>query len=154
MSGKARAQAGTMPAGGDGQTASVDLLVTVMSFGYKQNPAPAANLLFDVRFLKNPYWVEELRPLTGLDRPVRDYVLGQKPAEEFLLHVTGLLRAVLPQYQALAAGNVTVALGCTGGQHRSAALAEELARRIAAMPENYQVVCCHRELNVERSAGR
>jgi UPF0042 nucleotide-binding protein len=86
--------------------------------------------VFDVRFLPNPHWVEELRPLTGLDEPVRDYVLGQPAAQEFLTRVDDLLSFLLPAYVQEGKSYLTVAIGCTGGRHRSVALAEDLAARI------------------------
>src|ERR1700679_1845228 len=73
------------------------LTVKLVSFGYKAAPPPLANVVFDVRFLKNPYWVEELRPLTGLDKPVQDYVLEQPLAQDFLESILTLLAKVLPQ---------------------------------------------------------
>jgi RNase adapter protein RapZ len=78
----------------------------------------------------NPHWVDELRPLTGLDEPVRDYVLGQPAAGEFLDNLETLLVQLLPAYVAEGKAYLTIALGCTGGRHRSVAIAEELARRL------------------------
>src|SRR5580658_2531423 len=74
-----------------------ELEVRVISFGYKQGPPPLANVVFDVRFLKNPYWVEELRPLTGRDQPVQDYVLQQPLAQEFLQSLNVMLSKILPK---------------------------------------------------------
>ena len=86
--------------------------------------------MLDCRFLPNPHWVDELRPLTGLDAPVRDHVLGQPAAQEFVDDVERMLRRLLPAYQAEGKAYLTVALGCTGGRHRSVVVAEELARRL------------------------
>ncbi|MGH7920175.1 MAG: RapZ C-terminal domain-containing protein [Candidatus Dormibacteraceae bacterium] len=99
-----------------------------LAFGYRQGLPEEATWLVDVRFLKNPYWVPELRPLTGLDRAVRDYVLDQPAASELLGRLESDLRWAAPRYQR---DQLTVALGCTGGRHRSVAMAAELARRLA-----------------------
>jgi UPF0042 nucleotide-binding protein len=105
---------------------------TVLSFGYKNGLPLDADLVFDCRFLPNPHWVDELRPQTGLDDPVRAYVLGQPPAGEFLDNLETLLVQLLPAYVAEGKAYLTIALGCTGGRHRSVVIAEELARRLRA----------------------
>ncbi len=128
--------------------AEIDRLeVTVMSFGYKRGDAPSANAVFDVRFLKNPYWVEELRPLTGLDKPVQDYVLKQEPAQDFLVSILELCFKIIPQFTDAKVKHFTIAFGCTGGQHRSATIAESVAQSLASgIPEAY-VRVVHRELD-------
>ena len=108
------------------------LTVSVVSFGFKHGLPLDADLVLDVRFLPNPHWVPELRPLSGLDPAVRDHVLGQPLAAEFLAHVDGLLGLLLPAYLAEGKAYLTIGVGCTGGRHRSVAIAEELARRIEA----------------------
>src|SRR4029453_9581068 len=113
--------------GGDETTATMQ--TTLLSFGYKNGLPLDADLVFDCRFLPNPPWVDELRPLPGLDEPVRDYVLGQEVAGPFLDHVEALLTSLLPAYVAEGKAYLTIALGCTGGRNRSVAIAEELARR-------------------------
>lgn len=127
------------------------LSVTVLSFGYKSGPPPVANMLFDVRFLKNPFWVPELRSLTGLDRPVKEYVLEQRAAADFLDSLLELLCRVLPRFAELDVREFSIALGCTGGQHRSAALVEELAERIQESFPGFKVRRLHRELGAVRS---
>ena len=122
------------------------LSVTVLSFGYKAGPPPVANMIFDVRFLKNPFWVEELRPLTGLDQQVQDYVLSQRPAQDFLESMLGLLELVLPKVAEHKVERYVIALGCTGGQHRSPTLAESLGAGIRQRLPGYDVVVVHREL--------
>ena len=104
--------------------------VTVLSFGYKHGLPLDADLVLDCRFLPNPHWVDELRPLTGLDQPVRDYVLDQPAAKEFLGHLEALAGQLLPAYVAEGKAYLTIAFGCTGGRHRSVAIAEEMARRL------------------------
>jgi UPF0042 nucleotide-binding protein len=123
------------------------LEVTVMSFGYKRGDAPSANAVFDVRFLKNPYWVEHLRPLTGLDKAVQDYVLEQEAAKDFLPSILDLCFKVIPQFTDAKVRHFTIAFGCTGGQHRSATIAENLAASLArGLPEAH-VRVVHRELD-------
>ena len=106
------------------------LTATVISFGYKYGLPLDADLVLDVRFLPNPHWVESLRPHSGLDEPVRDYVLSQEGAREFLGSVTELMGVVVPGYRREGRHYLTVAIGCTGGRHRSVVLAEEVARSL------------------------
>ena len=105
-------------------------LVTCMAFGYKSGAPADAALVFDARFLDNPYWVPELRPLTGRDQRVSDYVLSQPPAGRFLDEVQRMVGDLVPLYEAKGMKHVVVAFGCSGGRHRSVALAAELARRL------------------------
>ena len=107
------------------------LQTSIVSFGYSHGLPLDADVVFDCRFLPNPHWVEELRPYSGLDEPVRDYVLGHKATERFLDQVEELLATLLPAFVAEGKSYLTVALGCTGGRHRSVVLAEELGRRLA-----------------------
>jgi len=111
---------------------SSTLQVSVESFGFKHGLPLDADIVMDVRFLPNPHWQDELRPLTGHDPAVRDYVLERADTTEFLERLDDLLRSVLPSYQAEGRSYLTVAIGCTGGRHRSVALAEELASRLRA----------------------
>ena len=98
-----------------------------MSFGYKHGLPVDVDVVLDCRFLPNPHWVEELRPLTGRDEPVRRYVLDQAATGEFLEHLDGLLALLLPAYVAEGKAYLTLAFGCTGGRHRSVAIAEAVA---------------------------
>jgi RNase adapter protein RapZ len=104
--------------------------LTLLSFGYRYGVPPQADLMLDLRFLPNPYFVPELKGLSGLDRRVSDYVLQASGAEEFLSRVQSLCEFLFPRYQREGKAYVTVALGCTGGKHRSVALAEELVKRL------------------------
>ncbi|TMG52870.1 MAG: RNase adapter RapZ [Chloroflexi bacterium] len=104
------------------------MLVHVASFGYKYGLPPAADLVFDVRFMENPFYIPELRDLTGRDQAVRDYVLGHPATKEFLGHVVPFLRFALPRYEAEKKARLSVAFGCTGGRHRSVVIADEVAR--------------------------
>src|SRR3954453_2869445 len=105
------------------------LAVTFQSFGFKHGPPRDADLVFDVRFLPNPHYVHHLRLLTGHDRRVVDYVGREGKLEEFYERLVPLLEFVLPEYVAEGKAHLTVAIGCTGGRHRSVCIAEELARR-------------------------
>lgn len=119
-----------------------EMRVAVVSFGYKYGILLDADLVFDVRFLKNPYFVPELSKLNGLDKPVADYVLSNPDAERFLEHVGGLLEFLVPRYQSEGKRYLTIGIGCTGGQHRSVALAEAICRRFGG--KNWAVH--HREI--------
>lgn len=103
------------------------LQISILSFGFKYGAPRDADLVFDVRFLPNPYWVETLRPLTGMDERVKGYVKGQKHYREFMRRLRSLLEFVLPGYVDEGKSYLTIAVGCTGGQHRSVVIAEELA---------------------------
>ena len=107
------------------------LRTSVMSFGYKHGVPLDVDIVFDCRFLPNPHWVDELRPQSGLDPDVRDYVLGQPAATEFLDRLDAVFEVVIPPFVHEGKSYLTVALGCTGGRHRSVALAEALAERMA-----------------------
>jgi UPF0042 nucleotide-binding protein len=111
-------------------SADVGHSVTVVSFGYKHGLPPDADLVVDMRFLPNPHWIPELREHDGREEVVRDYVLSQEGAEEFLERYLELLRLVGAGYRREGKRYLTVAVGCTGGKHRSVAIAEELARRM------------------------
>jgi UPF0042 nucleotide-binding protein len=105
----------------------------VVSFGYKHGLPVDVDLVLDCRFLPNPHWVEHLRPLTGTDDDVRRYVLDPPLAQEFLRHLDLLLDTVLPAYVAEGKSYLTLAFGCTGGRHRSVAIAEEVTARLRRM---------------------
>ena len=111
------------------------LNLTVMSFGFKHGSPTDANFMADMRFIPNPHWIPELRPLTGQDTPVRDYVLSNSGTEEFISNYLEALRPVLEGYRREGKYYATIAIGCTGGKHRSVAVAEEIARRLSAFPE-------------------
>jgi UPF0042 nucleotide-binding protein len=121
------------------------LQIDIITFGFKYGIPLEADLVFDVRFLTNPFWVPDLKPLTGLQPPVRDFVLNQPAAGRFLDLVAELLTLTVPAYRAEGKGRLSVALGCTGGHHRSIAVAEELAVRLRGVEET-SVAVFHREL--------
>ncbi len=127
---------------------SARLRIDVVSFGFKRGSPREADLLFDVRFLPNPHWVEELRGHTGRDPEVRDYVFGQPATGPFIEAVERLFDVVVPGYITEGKRYLTIAIGCTGGKHRSVALAEELGTYIRdtfALPVEVQ----HRDLGAE-----
>ncbi|MEA2001961.1 MAG: RNase adapter RapZ [Actinomycetota bacterium] len=104
------------------------LRVDVISFGFKRGTPRVVDVLFDVRFLPNPHWVPELRPQTGHDAPVREHVLTADDAVEFVAKTMDLLRFLLPRYESEGKAYLTIGVGCTGGRHRSVALANEFTR--------------------------
>ena len=125
----------------------VQVRATVMSFGFKYGIPVDADFVFDARFLPNPYWVPELRERSGLDGAVNDYVVGQPQAPEFLERISGLLGFVADGYLREGKRYVTVAVGCTGGKHRSVAMAENLSVRL--VKQGVETLVSHRDLGRE-----
>ena len=123
------------------------LQVTVLSFGFKYGLPVDADLVVDCRFLPNPHWVPELRPKNGRDEPVRDYVLSQPGATDFLERYEGVLELVTDGYKREGKHYALLAVGCTGGKHRSVAMAEELAKRLG--DKGTDVTVTHRDLGRE-----
>ncbi len=121
--------------------------VTIVSFGFKYGLPVDADMVADCRFLPNPHWMPELAPLTGQDQAVRDYVLAQPGAEDFLNAYAEVVGVTLAGYERTGKHYVTLAIGCTGGKHRSVAMAEEIAARLAASWPSVQVT--HRDLGRE-----
>ena len=117
---------------------------SVISFGYKHGIPLDVDVVLDCRFLPNPYWVEELQPQSGLDAPVRDYVLGQPDSVAFLEKVDDLLTSTLPAFHREGKSYLTIAIGCTGGRHRSVVLAEALAARLGGHGQGVSVF--HRDI--------
>jgi UPF0042 nucleotide-binding protein len=120
------------------------LVISSISFGYKKGVPLDADLVFDVRFLPNPHFVPEFRNLTGKDPKVENYIIGFSQTREFLDRVTELLLFLLPHYISEGKSYLTLAFGCTGGQHRSVMIAEEVARRLAR--HGYGVKTAHRDM--------
>lgn len=119
-----------------------DFRVEIMSFGFKYGLPIDADLVFDVRFLPNPYYRLELRNLTGQDPAVYDYVMDHPESEDFYRHLHDLILPILPSYKREGKSILTIAMGCTGGQHRSVAFAERLANDLKG---NWPVNCSHRD---------
>jgi UPF0042 nucleotide-binding protein len=124
------------------------LHLTVMSFGFKYGLPTDVDMVADARFLPNPFWIPELRPHTGLDPEVSEYVLGQDGAREFIDSYATAVRPVLAGYQRENKRHATIAIGCTGGKHRSVAMARELARLLQEFP-GVAVSLKHRDLGRE-----
>ena len=122
----------------------IELSVNVMSFGFKHGIPPEADLVFDVRFMPNPFYIPELRDKTGVDSQVRDYVFSFGQTTEFLDKLEDMFRFLLPRYSAEGKTMLVVAIGCTGGRHRIVAIARELAERIGKM--GYAVSENHRDM--------
>ena len=139
---KLRSELLSLFGGGDTQQA---LNVSVMSFGFKNGLPLEADLVFDVRFLPNPYYVPELKHLTGLDEPVREYVFASEAAGRFLERLEPLLAFLLPQYRQEGRTELVIAVGCTGGRHRSTAMAHHLANYIGEL--GYPVSESHRDIS-------
>jgi RNase adapter protein RapZ len=124
---------------------SEPMQITVVSFGFKHGLPPDVDNVFDVRFLPNPHWVPELKELSGLDRPVRDYVLESPEAGEFVVRIDELMSFLLPCYVKEGKSYMGVAVGCTGGRHRSVVLAEEIATRIRK--QGFAAAVFHRDIS-------
>ncbi|HET8969873.1 MAG TPA: RNase adapter RapZ [Candidatus Nanopelagicales bacterium] len=130
-----------------GEAGDRRIRITTVSFGFKYGLPLDADHVVDVRFLSNPYWVTELRHLNGRDEPVRDYVLGLPGAEDFVERYVAAIEPVLAGYLTEQKPYVTIAVGCTGGKHRSVAISEAIAQRLRAAGENVRTV--HRDLGRE-----
>jgi UPF0042 nucleotide-binding protein len=122
------------------------LAVTLLTFGFKHGAPGEADLLFDVRFLPNPHYEDELRELTGRDRPVIDYVMNSDGIDEFYDRLVPLLDYLLPAYAREGKAHLTIGVGCTGGRHRSVVIAERIARDIAER-DDYLVDVVHRDVD-------
>jgi UPF0042 nucleotide-binding protein len=129
----------------DGVGSSAGMQTAVVSFGFKHGIPLDVDLVFDCRFLPNPHWVPALRPLSGLDAPVREYVLANAEATELLSRLDGLFGLLLPAYVREGKSYLSIAIGCTGGRHRSVVLAEEIALLVAK--RGYAPVVHHRDID-------
>ncbi len=130
-----------------GDEATDKLKISIISFGFKNGVPVDADMVFDVRFLPNPFWIPELRPKSGLSRDVAAYVLKHDAAQRFQDHMVELLETVAPGYLAEGKRQVTVAIGCTGGKHRSTSMSEELATRLRE--KGHATTVLHRDLGKE-----
>lgn len=126
--------------------------VSVVSFGFKYGVPLDADLVMDVRFLPNPYYIEELRPLTGQDRLVSEYVLSNPLTQEFMKKYLDLLEFILPHYLAEGKNHLVIGIGCTGGQHRSVAITEEVAKFLQS--HKYPLNIKHRDAERNREGGK
>ena len=126
--------------------ARAGMRIAVMSFSYRRGVPREADLVFDVRFLKNPHYVAELKPLSGVDRPVVEFIAGDPDYEPFIGRLEGLIGPLLPRFDAEGKSYLTIAVGCTGGRHRSIAVAERLADWLRSAGRS--VTLMHRDTDV------
>ena len=124
--------------------------VEIMSFGYKRGIPRESDLVFDVRFLPNPYYIREIRAYTGLEAPVRDYVLGKEETQAFLRHLYDLVDYLIPLYQREGKRRLMIAIGCTGGAHRSTAISEALGTHLRKSGQSVNVT--HRDIAIEEAS--
>ena len=123
-----------------------DFIVQIVSFGYKYGIPLECDLTFDVRFIENPFYVANLKKLTGIDKEVRDFVLKNYVCKEFLIKLEDIIKFLLPNYRKEGKKHLTIGIGCTGGQHRSVAISEELYN-ILYNYKNYKVIVEHRDVS-------
>jgi UPF0042 nucleotide-binding protein len=130
-----------------------NLYITVLSFGFKYGIPADADLVFDVRFLPNPYYVEDLRPLTGLDVPIQKYVMDAPQYWEFMDKLADMAGFLIPNYVSEGKNQLVIAIGCTGGKHRSVTVAQGLYERLASQ-ENYGLRIEHRDIKKDAHRGK
>lgn len=123
-----------------------NLFVTVLSFGFKYGIPSDSDLVFDVRFLPNPYYIEELKPKTGNDKEIKDYVMAFEPAHIFLNKLTDMLEFLIPNYILEGKNQLVISIGCTGGKHRSVTLANEIYETLKNNDGGYGVKIEHRDI--------
>jgi len=126
------------------------LRTEIMSFGYKRGIPRESDLVFDVRFLPNPFYIKEIRSYTGLESPIRDYVLGKEETRTFLSHLYQMVDYLIPLYQKEGKHRLMIAVGCTGGAHRSVAISEELGAHLRALGQTVSV--SHRDIQLEKAS--
>jgi UPF0042 nucleotide-binding protein len=126
-----------------------DLFISLMSFGFRYGVPSEADIVWDVRFLPNPHFIEDLRPKTGLDKPVQDFVYGRNETAQFLEHFLRLVDATLPAYENEGKSHLTLAIGCTGGKHRSVAITERIAAHLRFADRDPKIR--HRDIQKESS---
>lgn len=136
---------------GDGIIPEKQMAITVLSFGFKYGIPVDSDLVFDVRFIPNPFYIPELKPFSGLDKPVNDYVLEQEETIEFLEKLNGMLDFLIPNYKKEGKRQLIVAIGCTGGRHRSVAIANEIYKSLHE--KNYNVYIEHRDIKEDVHKG-
>lgn len=127
-----------------------NIMVTILSFGFKYGIPNDSDLVFDVRCLPNPFYIDELKLLTGNDKEVRDYVMGFEPSKIFLDKLEDMLRFLIPNYILEGKNQLVVSVGCTGGKHRSVTLANELFKRLEQNDEGYGIKVEHRDIERDR----
>jgi len=136
---------------GDGKVIEKQLSVTVLSFGFKYGIPVDADLVFDVRFLPNPFYIPELKPYSGMDKPVSDYVINHEETKGFLEKLEDMIKFLIPNYIKEGKRQLIIAIGCTGGRHRSVAIANEIFERLTH--SNYKVSLEHRDIHEDVNKG-
>ena len=136
---------------GDETLPEKQLSITILSFGFKYGIPVDSDLVFDVRFIPNPFYIPELKPFSGLDAPVRDYVLQQDETKSFLEKVNDMLEFLIPNYQKEGKRQLIISIGCTGGRHRSVAIANEIYENL--YEKNYNVYIEHRDIKEDVHKG-
>lgn len=133
-----------------GQQNHQTLRTEIMSFGYKRGIPRESDLVFDVRFLPNPFYIKEIRAYTGMEAPIRDYVMGKEETRAFLVHLYALVDYLIPLYQKEGKRRLMIAIGCTGGAHRSVAISEALGAHLRALGQIVSVT--HRDTALEEAS--
>ena len=136
---------------GDGKSRDKSLTLTILSFGFKYGIPTDSDLVFDVRFIPNPFYIPELKPCSGLDESVRNYVFEQKEAQDFVTKLKDMLYFLIPNYIKEGKRQLIVSIGCTGGRHRSVAIANEIYEELKA--SDYIVGIEHRDINEDINRG-
>lgn len=131
-----------------------NMMVTILSFGFKYGIPSDSDLVFDVRFLPNPYYLEDLRPLTGNDKEIQDYVMGFEVSHEFLNKVVDMLEFLIPNYILEGKNQLVISIGCTGGKHRSVTLANEIYKKILHNTRGYGIKIEHRDIERDRNGRK
>lgn len=129
-----------------------NLIITVLSFGFKYGIPSDSDLVFDVRFIPNPYYKTELRKLTGNDKEIQDYVMQWDVAKNFIEKLDDMVEFLIPNYIAEGKNQLVISIGCTGGKHRSVTLANELGKRLES--RSYSVHCHHRDIEKDAKRGK
>ena len=136
---------------GDETLPEKQLSITILSFGFKYGIPVDSDLVFDVRFIPNPFYIPELKPFSGLDTPVRDYVLKQEETKSFLEKINDMLEFLIPNYQKEGKRQLIISIGCTGGRHRSVAIANQIYENL--YDKNYNVYIEHRDIKEDFHKG-
>ena len=136
---------------GNGKVSGKQLNLTVLSFGFKYGIPTDSDLVFDVRFIPNPFYIEELKPFSGNDKPVQDYVLNHDETKQFIAKREDMLKFLIPNYVKEGKRQLIISIGCTGGRHRSVAIANALYERLKQT--EYEVTIEHRDINEDVNRG-
>lgn len=136
---------------GTGQASDKQLNLTILSFGFKYGIPTDSDLVFDVRFIPNPFYIDELKPFSGNDKPVQDYVLKHDETKEFIAKLEDMLKFLIPNYVKEGKRQLIISIGCTGGRHRSVAIANAVYERLKQT--EYNVTIEHRDINEDVNRG-